>query len=190
MQRSKVMYGPAVFNANRSIMVDRSCSYPKPHYTAGGERSPETPTCFKAVNDYGGTRDGRLAEHRRWEMDMAYQPLYVPDTFNMLTELWSPRVVAAVNDAVVKVVKIEGEFVWHTHDDIDEMFFVVAGEMTIRFRDGEVSLRAGDMYVVPKGVEHQPVAESVCHVLLIEPKGVVNTGNVGGTLTAPTDRWL
>jgi len=105
------------------------------------------------------------------------------------TERWSPRVVAEMNDYQFKVVKIEGEFVWHDHPDTDEVFLVLEGEMEIAFRDGAVTLRKGEMYVVPKGVTHMTRAARECHALIIEPRGVVNTGAAGGPLTARNDVW-
>src|SRR5262245_44317498 len=106
------------------------------------------------------------------------------------SEHWSPRVVAELNDYQFKVVKLQGEFVWHTHDDTDEAFIVIDGEMEIGFRDGDVRLRPGEMYVVPKGVEHITRASSECHALIIEPRGVLNTGDAGGVLTARNDVWV
>ncbi len=94
-----------------------------------------------------------------------------------------------MNDTHLKLAKIEGEFVWHSHPGTDEVFLVLDGEMTIRFRDGEVDLRAGELYVVPRGVEHRPVAERECHILLIEPAGTVNTGDAGGERTADA-AWI
>jgi mannose-6-phosphate isomerase-like protein (cupin superfamily) len=91
---------------------------------------------------------------------------------------WQPKVVAELNDSYVKVVKFEGEFVWHHHDDEDELFLVVEGRMRMRFRDGDVIVEPGELIVVPRGVEHCPVAEGDCHVVLIEPKTTLNTGNV------------
>lgn len=102
---------------------------------------------------------------------------------------WSPRVVAELNDYQFKLVKIEGDFVWHRHDDTDEAFLVQSGTLHIDFRDGSATLRAGEMLVVPRGVEHRPHAQAECHVLLIEPRGTVNTGDAGGDLTAPNDVW-
>ena len=93
-------------------------------------------------------------------------------------EPWSPKIVAELNDAYVKVVKFEGEFVWHHHDDEDELFLVVSGRMRMQFRDGDVVLEPGELIVVPRGVEHCPLAEGECHVVLIEPKTTLNTGNV------------
>ncbi len=93
-------------------------------------------------------------------------------------EPWSPKIVAELNDSYVKVVKFEGEFVWHHHDDEDELFLVVAGRMRMQFRDGDVVLEPGELIVVPRGVEHCPLAEGDCQVVLIEPKTTLNTGNV------------
>lgn len=103
---------------------------------------------------------------------------------------WSPRVIAEMNDYQFKLAKLQGEFVWHAHPDTDETFLVVEGTLQIAFRDGEVTLRAGEMCVVPAGVEHKPHAAAECHVLLIEPRGVVNTGDAGGERTAPNDVWV
>lgn len=95
-----------------------------------------------------------------------------------------------MNDYQFKLAKFEGEFVWHDHPDTDETFIVLDGKLRIDFRDGEVTLETGEMYVIPKGVEHRPFAEKEAKVLLIEPKGVVNTGDAGGELTAELHRWI
>ena len=96
-----------------------------------------------------------------------------------VTELWSPRVIAETNDQFVKVAKLHGEFVWHDHAGEDELFWVIKGELEIRYRDREaVTLKAGDIHVVPKGVEHFPVAREECHIVLIEPKSTAHTGDV------------
>ena len=100
------------------------------------------------------------------------------EKFAKFSERWSPKVVAALDDYEVKVVKLQGEFVWHSHDQEDEMFLVVEGNLTIRLRDRDIDLGPGELFVVPRGVEHQPVAEEECRVLLIERKGVINTGEV------------
>jgi mannose-6-phosphate isomerase-like protein (cupin superfamily) len=121
---------------------------------------------------------------------MNYQALNFTDKLSQFSEHWSPRVIAEMNDYQFKLVKIQGEFVWHDHPDTDEVFLVLSGSMQIEFRDGSVALSAGEMYVVPKGVEHKPVAEHECRLLLIEPRGVVNTGDAGGELTAENDVWL
>lgn len=107
-----------------------------------------------------------------------------------VTEHWSPKIIAQMNDYHFKLVKIKGEFVWHKHDETDETFMVVEGEMKILFRDDEVKLSEGDIYIVPKGVEHKPVAEEECSILLIEPVGTVNTGEVKSELTKVNIDWL
>ena len=103
---------------------------------------------------------------------------------------WSPRVIAEMNDYQFKLVKIQGDFVWHDHADTDEVFIVIEGSMRIEFEDGEVELSEGEMYVVPRGVNHKPYAEEECKVMLVEPRGVMNTGEVDGELTAPNDSWV
>jgi mannose-6-phosphate isomerase-like protein (cupin superfamily) len=108
----------------------------------------------------------------------------------LLAEHWSPRVVAEMNDYQFKLTKLQGEFVWHSHADTDETFIVIAGMLRMQFRDREELVRAGEMIVVPRGVEHCPRADEECHVLLIEPHGVVNTGDAGGERTAPNDMWI
>jgi mannose-6-phosphate isomerase-like protein (cupin superfamily) len=100
------------------------------------------------------------------------------EKFSLFDEPWSPKIVAELNDTYVKVVKFEDEFVWHHHDDEDELFWVVSGRLRMQFRDGDVVLEPGELIVVPKGVEHCPVAEGETHVVLVEPKTVLNTGNV------------
>ncbi|AXE94918.1 cupin domain-containing protein [Paraburkholderia terricola] len=103
---------------------------------------------------------------------------------------WQPRVVAEMNDYQFKVVKIEGDFLWHRHAETDETFIVLAGELRIDFRDGSILLRAGELAVVPKGVEHKPYAESEVKLLLIEPRGVVNTGDTASDRTVMNDVWV
>ena len=100
------------------------------------------------------------------------------DKLSQFDEYWSPRVIGEVNDSYVKLAKLNGEFVWHSHEQEDELFLVVKGRLTIRFRDGDVHLEEGQMVIVPRGVEHQPVADSEAHVLIVEPGSTVNTGNV------------
>lgn len=117
-------------------------------------------------------------------------PVNFAEKLAKIHDHWSPRVVAEMNDYQFKLVKFQGEFVWHSHTDTDEVFIVLNGEMEIAFRDGAVVVGAGEMYVVPKGREHITRAASECHALLIEPRGIVNTGAAGGTLTAPNDVWV
>ena len=106
------------------------------------------------------------------------------------SEHWSPKVIAQMNDYQFKLVKIQGEFVWHSHDETDEVFIVLDGEMTIELRDGRVDLKAGEMFVVPKGVEHKPIANGECQLMLVEPAGTINTGAAGGEMTAPDNVWI
>ncbi len=121
---------------------------------------------------------------------MANEALDIVEKLSLFSEHWSPKVVARMNDYEIKVVKLNGEFVWHTHEDTDELFLVIDGALTIQLRDGNVSLKPGQLFVVPKGVEHCPIADEEVHVLLIEPVGVVNTGDAGGSLTAAYDNSL
>ena len=111
------------------------------------------------------------------------------DKLATFSERWSPRVVAQMNDVQFKLVKMQGDFVWHSHQDTDEVFLVVKGEMEIGLRDRDVVLREGEMFVIPRGVEHITRASQECHALIVEPAGVVNTGDAGGELTARNDVW-
>jgi len=106
------------------------------------------------------------------------------------TKHWSPRIIAEMNDYQFKLAKIKGEFIWHNHIHTDETFIVLDGNMTLKFRGGEVNLSKGEMYVVPKGVDHKPVASNECKILVIEPKGVINTGDAGGDLTIDKELWV
>ena len=116
------------------------------------------------------------------------QTINLAERFSRITEHWRPKIVAELNGQVVRLVKVQGEFVWHQHAGEDELFYVVRGRLRIDFRYGPVTLRAGDMMVVPRGVEHRPVAEAECELLLFEPAEVRNTGDVEHpTLTAPRD---
>lgn len=118
------------------------------------------------------------------------QVIDIAEKLSSFSDHWSPKVVALLNDYEVKLVKVRGEFVWHDHADTDELFLVVTGRLTIRLRDGDVVLGPGQLYVVPRGVEHCPVAEDEVSLLLLEPAGVVNTGAAGGRLTAAHDTSL
>ncbi len=112
------------------------------------------------------------------------------DKFAKFSEHWSPKIIARMNDYHFKLVKFQGEFVWHDHQDTDEVFIVLDGAMIIHFRDGDVSVKNGEMFVVPKGVEHKTSAGSECRAMLVETAGTVNTGGVSGDKTAPTDAWI
>jgi mannose-6-phosphate isomerase-like protein (cupin superfamily) len=121
---------------------------------------------------------------------MKYEPIVLKDKLAKIDAQWSPRIVAKMNDYELKLVRIEGEFVWHSHAETDEVFLVVEGAMVIELRDGEVRLGPGEMFVVPRGTEHRPRAERECRLMLIEPAGTVNTGDAGGEMTAPNDVWV
>jgi mannose-6-phosphate isomerase-like protein (cupin superfamily) len=121
---------------------------------------------------------------------MPYRAINFRDKLGRFAEQWQPKVVAEMNDYQFKLVKIEGDFIWHDHQDTDETFIVLEGRLRIDFRDGAVEINAGEMYVVPKGVEHKPYAEREVKMLLIEPRGVANTGHEGGERTAPNDVWI
>jgi mannose-6-phosphate isomerase-like protein (cupin superfamily) len=111
------------------------------------------------------------------------------DKFARIGDPWSPRIIAALNDYHIKAVRLLGEFVWHKHEDTDELFLVTKGSLLIRFRDRDVTLGPGELLVVPKGVEHMPVAKEDCEVLLIEPAGTPNTGDAGGARTVEPE-WI
>ena len=121
---------------------------------------------------------------------MAHEAIDIAEKLSRFSQHWSPKVVARLNDYEIKVVKVQGEFVWHAHDDTDELFLVVQGELTIQLRDGDVVLGPGQLFVVPRSVEHCPVADGEVHAILIEPAGVPNTGDAGGPLTASEDASL
>lgn len=121
---------------------------------------------------------------------MSYEPINLQGKLSLFDEQWTPKVIAEMNDYQFKLVKLEGDFVWHDHPETDETFLVIEGSLRIDFRDGQVHLGAGDMFVVPKGVEHKPYAESEVKLMLIEPRGVLNTGHEGGEKTARNDVWI
>ena len=112
------------------------------------------------------------------------------DKLSKFSDHWSPKVIAEMNDYQFKLAKIHGEFVWHNHPDTDEVFVVLSGQMKIELENEMIELSAGEMYVVAKGVMHKPSAESECQVMLVEPRGVVNTGDVQSELTASNDVWI
>jgi mannose-6-phosphate isomerase-like protein (cupin superfamily) len=119
-----------------------------------------------------------------------YQPINLAQKLGLIGEQWSPRVVAELNDYQFKLSRIEGDFVWHDHPETDEAFLVIEGELRIDFRDGAVLLRPGELFVVPKGVEHKPFAAKEVKLLRIEPRGILNTGHAGGERTAQNDVWV
>lgn len=121
---------------------------------------------------------------------MQYQAINFAQKLALFDEQWAPKVIAEMNDYQFKIAKLEGDFIWHDHPDTDETFIVLEGELRIEFRDGAVTIGAGEMYVVPKGVEHKPCAEAEVKLLLIEPRGVLNTGREVGERTAVNDIWI
>jgi mannose-6-phosphate isomerase-like protein (cupin superfamily) len=121
---------------------------------------------------------------------MHYQPVTIAEKFKKFSEVFQPKVIARMNDYEFKLARVKGDFVWHSHAETDETFLVIDGEMVIEFRDGRVTLRSGDIFVVPRGKEHKPFAANECKIMLIEPMGTVNTGGAGGGLTAPNDAWI
>jgi mannose-6-phosphate isomerase-like protein (cupin superfamily) len=121
---------------------------------------------------------------------MEFKPVNIQEKFSKFSEHWSPKIIAQMNDYHFKLVKFQGDFVWHRHSDTDEVFIALDGEMTIEFRDGKIGLKAGEIFVVPKGLEHKPRAEKECKIMLVEPAGTINTGDAGGDLTAKDNVWI
>ncbi|SHM02023.1 cupin domain-containing protein [Phytopseudomonas punonensis] len=120
----------------------------------------------------------------------ARQSINLIRKLDLIAEQWSPRVVAEMNDYQFKVARLQGDFIWHAHAETDEAFLVLDGQLRLDFRDGSVTLGTGELYVVPRGVEHKPYAEAEVKLLLIEPRGVLNTGAEGGERTAVNDLWI
>jgi mannose-6-phosphate isomerase-like protein (cupin superfamily) len=118
------------------------------------------------------------------------QPVNLASKLAKFSDHWSPKIIVEMNDHQFKLVKFHGEFLWHRHDDTDEVFIVIDGAMTIHFREGDVHVQAGELIMVPRGVEHKTSANAECHALIIEKAGTVNTGNTVGALTAPADSWV
>lgn len=121
---------------------------------------------------------------------MAYAPIDIKSKLALFSDHWAPKIIAQMNDTQFKLVKFQGDFTWHRHNETDEVFIVLEGEMVIDFRDGAVALKSGQMLVVPQGLEHKPYAEKECHLMLVEPAGTVNTGDAGGEMTAEHDVWI
>jgi mannose-6-phosphate isomerase-like protein (cupin superfamily) len=119
-----------------------------------------------------------------------HAPINFAEKLARIADQWQPRVIAELNDYQFKIVRIEGDFIWHDHPETDEAFIVLEGTLRIDFRDGSVTLGPGEMHVVPKGVEHKPYAQSEVKMLLVEPRGTANTGQAGGERTAANDIWI
>lgn len=118
------------------------------------------------------------------------EAIHLKNKLSKIQEKWSPHIIASMNDYHLKLAKIEDEFIWHSHENTDEVFLVIEGSMTLFFRDGEVNLTAGELYVVPKGKEHKPVADGTCSILLIEHEETVNTGNEQSELRRDNLPWI
>ena len=112
------------------------------------------------------------------------------EKFALFSDHWSPKIVASLNDYDIKLAKVQGDFPWHTHDDTDELFLVIEGALTIELRDGAVQLGAGDLFVVPRGAEHRPIAAEEVRLLLLEPRGTVNTGAVRNERTVTGEQRI
>jgi mannose-6-phosphate isomerase-like protein (cupin superfamily) len=123
-------------------------------------------------------------------MSMNLKPVNLTHKLGKFSDHWSPKIIAQMDDYQFKLAKFEGEFVWHKHADTDEVFIVLDGSMTIHFHDGEVTVRAGELFVVPHGIEHKTSAQVECKALIVEKAGTLNTGDVSGELTSPTDSWI
>lgn len=121
---------------------------------------------------------------------MAYKAISLKEKFSIFTEQWAPKVIAEMNDYQIKIVKLEGDFVWPDHPETDEAFLVIEGTLRIDFTDRAAVIGPGELYIVPKGVRHKPYAENEVKLMLIEPRGVLNTGNEGGLRTAQNDVWI
>ena len=122
--------------------------------------------------------------------ETSYRPVNFAEKLGLFSDQWQPRVIAELNDYQIKIVRIAGDFIWHDHPETDEAFIVLDGVLRIDFRDGAVRLGPGEMFVVPKGKEHKPHAETEVSMLLIEPRGTLNTGHEGGARTARDDLWI
>ena len=121
---------------------------------------------------------------------MDIQAINLADKLSLFDEHWAPRIIAQMNDYHFKLAKIQGEFIWHSHPETDEVFIVLRGDMRIEFRDFHTELSEGEMCVVPRGIEHKPVAQDVCQIMLIEPAGTLNTGDAGGERTKMEEIWI
>jgi len=155
-----------------------------------GERNLQVNGHLRGAACRGSYRTERVGKTACQTDRMDIESVDLKQKLSLFTDLWSPKVVARMNDYEVKVVKVKGEFVWHRHENTDEMFLVLQGHLRINMHEGSVDLGPGQMYVVPKGVEHCPSADEEAHAWLLEPRGLVNTGDAGGALTAAYDDSL
>ena len=132
----------------------------------------------------------RIIELNIFTKIMSFEKINFKKKFSKFSEHWQPKVVANLNDYEIKLVKIKDDFVWHLHEETDEAFIVLEGQMHIEFEDRTVKLTKGEMLVVPKGTRHRPYAEQEAHIMIVEPKDIRNTGNIEDNLTAPNDEWV
>ena len=121
---------------------------------------------------------------------MKHTPINFKEKLSRFSEHWSPKIIAKMDDYEIKIAKIQGSFVWHSHPETDETFIVIQGKMQIHFREGVVNICEGEMLVVPRGVEHKPIAQEECHILLIELAGTINTGNTKDPKTIESSEWI
>ncbi len=112
------------------------------------------------------------------------------EKFSLFSDYWNPRIVGEINDSYVKLAKLKGEFIWHSHEAEDELFLVVQGRLLIKLRDRDIWLEEGEFFIIPRGVEHKPVAEKEAHVMFLEPKTTLNTGNVKNDHTIENPEWI
>ncbi len=120
---------------------------------------------------------------------MGIRTISLNKKLSLFSDHWSPKIIAQMNDYVFKLAKFQGNFIWHSHPETDEAFIVLKGSLVIDFRDVRIEINKGEMCVVPRGIEHKPSAERECHLLVIEPAGTVNTGNIGGERTVEAE-WI
>ena len=122
---------------------------------------------------------------------MIDHPINLQNKLEKFSDHWSPKVIGEMNDYQFKLAKVQGDFIWHHHLDTDETFFVIKGKLTIEFKNSKVDIEEGEIFIVPKGVEHKPMATKECHIMIIEPKGVTNTGNkMNSELKSDNDVWI
>ena len=121
---------------------------------------------------------------------MKYSSINLEKKLGLFNDHWSPKIIAEMNSYQFKLAKIKGEFIWHEHFDTDEVFFVIEGELDIIFRDGVVNLKEGEMFVIPKGKEHKPVAKKECKIMLVEPRGTISTSDHENSHTKESENWI
>ena len=149
----------------------------------------QTPTLSNTAEIVENNNRFKLSQSQ-WNKANQMNKINLLSKFKRFNDTWSPKVIAEMNEYQFKLAKIENEFIWHTHEETDEVFIVLEGKMGIEFEDKTVELEAGEMIVVPKGKRHKPFAEKEAKIMLVEPRGVVNTGDVKNELTAENDQWI